>query len=122
MNIKEKSKQIKNNISAVYIALKDERTPLYAKIVAGLTVGYALSPIDIIPDFIPILGYLDDVIILPFLILLSMKLIPKNIMEESKEKAKNIWKDGKPERWYYAIPIIIIWLLIIYLIIKAIIN
>lgn len=122
MSIKEKTKQIKNNISVVYIALINKRTPFYAKVVAAITVGYALSPIDIVPDFIPILGYLDDILILPFLIVLSMKLIPKDIMEESKEKAKDIWKDGKPKKWYYSIPIIILWLVIIYFIIKALIK
>lgn len=63
---------------------------------------------------------LDDVILLPLLITLTIKLIPKDVMEECRENAEDIWKDGKPKKWYYAIPIVIIWLLIILLIVKAI--
>jgi uncharacterized membrane protein YkvA (DUF1232 family) len=85
-----------------------------------LAIGYTLSPINLIPDFIPIIGYLDDLLIVPFLIFLSMKLIPKEIMYECREEAKDLWKNGKPKKWYYAIPIIIIWLLIIFIIIKNI--
>ena len=85
-----------------------------------ITVGYALSPIDLIPDFIPILGYLDDLIILPFLIFWSIKLIPKEVMDECKEQAKDLWKDGKPKKWYYAIPIIVIYILIIFFVLKSI--
>jgi len=91
-----------------------------AKILIIITVGYALSPIDLIPDFIPILGYLDDLIILPFLIFWSIKLIPKEVMDECKEQAKDLWKDGKPKKWYYAIPIIVIYILIIFFVLKSI--
>lgn len=122
MKFKEKVNKLKSEISAIYIALKDKRTPLYSKVVAGITVGYALSPIDFIPDFIPILGYLDDMIILPFLIVLSIKLIPTKIMEQARIEAKNIWKDGKPKKWYLAIPILIIWLVIIIFVVKSIIK
>jgi uncharacterized membrane protein YkvA (DUF1232 family) len=101
------------NIAAIFIALRNKETPWYAKIVAGITIGYALSPIDLIPDFIPILGCLDDLIILPLLIILSIKLIPKEIMEKSIHEAEKFWKDGKPKKWYFAIPIILIWLTIL---------
>jgi uncharacterized membrane protein YkvA (DUF1232 family) len=87
--------------------------PLVAKIAIIITVGYALSPIDIIPDFIPVLGYFDDLILLPLLIYISLKLIPKPIMAECKEQSKKLWKNGKPKQWYYAIPIILIYMLII---------
>ena len=109
---------LKSDIPAVFIALKDKETPWYAKLFAAITVGYALSPIDLIPDFIPVLGYLDDIIILPILAALTIRLIPKNIMEKSRRQSENMWTDGKPKRWYYAIPIVFIWLLIIWLIIK----
>jgi uncharacterized membrane protein YkvA (DUF1232 family) len=117
---KEKAKELKYNLSALYLACKRKETPIIAKIVIIITVGYALSPIDLIPDFIPILGYLDDLIILPFLIIVSIKLIPKEIMDECKNEAKDLWKNGKPKKWYYAIPMIIIWILIIFIIIKNI--
>ncbi|BCN29138.1 YkvA family protein [Anaeromicropila herbilytica] len=114
MNIKEKAKEIKKDIVTLFIAFKKKETPWYAKIIVAITVIYALSPIDLIPDFIPVLGYLDDVIILPLFIILAIKLIPKNIIEESREEAKDQWRDGKPVKWYYGIPFVVIWVFIIW--------
>lgn len=113
MNLKEIAKNLKYNISAIYLAYKKKDLPFLAKFFSLITVVYALSPIDLIPDFIPILGYLDDLIILPLLILISVKLIPSNIMLECQKQAKDIWKDKNPKKWYYSIPIILIWCLII---------
>jgi uncharacterized membrane protein YkvA (DUF1232 family) len=118
--LKIRTKELKYNLSALYLAYKRKDIPILAKILIIITIVYALSPIDLIPDFIPIIGYIDDLIILPFLIFLSIKLIPKEIMEECKEQARDLWKDGKPKKWYYAIPVIIIYLLIIYIIVKNI--
>ena len=84
---------------------------------AAAIVGYALSPIDLIPDFIPFLGYLDDIIILPCLIALAIKLIPDNVMMRCREKAEGMWTDGKPLKWYYAVPIILVWLIVIWVIV-----
>ena len=120
MNLKERAKKMRTDIPAVFLALKDRNTPFIAKALAAVTIGYALSPIDLIPDFIPVLGCLDDVILLPAMIVLTVKLIPKNIWERCKKEAENMWKDGKPKKWYYAIPIVIIWLLLIWIIVKAI--
>ena len=114
MNLKEKAKMIKNYIPALFLAMKRKDTPLNAKIFAGITVGYALSPIDLIPDFIPVIGYLDDIIILPLLIILTIKFIPSEILEECKIEAEEMWKDARPQKWYYAIPIIVFWLAIIW--------
>ena len=118
--IKIKANEIKLDLSALYLAYKRNDVPIFAKIFIIMAIGYALSPIDLIPDFIPVLGYLDDLLIVPILIVISIKLIPKSIMEECREQAKDLWKDGKPKRWYYAIPIIMIWLLIIFIIIKRV--
>lgn len=120
MNLKEKARQLKSDIPAVFIALKDKDIPVLAKLLAGITIAYALSPIDLIPDFIPVLGYLDDVILLPVLVGLTVKCIPKEIWDRSRNEAKNLWKEGKPKRWYYAIPIVVIWLFVVWLIVKAI--
>lgn len=68
MNIRQRADNLKTDVPAVFLALKDKRTPAMAKIFAALTVAYALSPVDLVPDFIPVLGYLDDVIILPALV------------------------------------------------------
>ena len=116
MDLKARAKQLQTDIPALLLALKDKKTPMLAKVLAGITVAYALSPIDLIPDFIPVLGYLDDVILLPILVALTIKFIPKEVLEENREKAKGMWQKGKPEKWYYAIPIIIVWILIIVLI------
>ena len=120
MSLKERAKQLKTDIPAVFLALKDKKTPWYAKVFAFLTVAYALSPIDLIPDFIPFLGYLDDLIILPLLVALTIKFIPQDVIAEYRRQASDLWRDGKPEKWYYALPIIIVWALIIFLIVKAI--
>ena len=120
MNLKDRAKQLKTDIPAVFLALKDKKTPWYAKVFAALTVAYALSPIDFIPDFIPVLGYLDDLIILPLLVMLTVKFIPDDVFEQYREKAQDLWANGKPKKWYYALPIVIVWAIIIFLIIKAI--
>lgn len=120
MKLKEWAKKHVSDVPAVYLSLKDKRTPKSAKVVAALIVVYALSPIDLIPDFIPVLGYLDDAIIIPALVVLFIKLIPKELLLENREKAKDIWKEGKPKRWFFAIPFVLIWLLILWLIVKAI--
>jgi uncharacterized membrane protein YkvA (DUF1232 family) len=112
MNLKDRAKAIKIYIPALFIAMKRKDTPVSAKILAVVTVGYALSPIDIIPDFVPVLGYLDDLIILPLLASLAIRLIPQEIMDECKAEAEGIWANGKPKKWYYAVPIVLIWVLI----------
>lgn len=94
---------------------------MLAKVFAGITVAYALSPVDLIPDFIPVLGYLDDVILLPTLIVITVKLIPAPVLERCRAQSEEMWKDGKPKKWVYAIPIVLIWLVIIALLLKAII-
>ena len=121
MDLKQKAKQLKTDIPPVLIALKDKRTPLLAKILAAITIGYALSPIDLIPDFIPVLGYLDDVIILPLMIALTIRCIPSDIWEESRSKAAELELPGKSKNWYYAIPIVLLWFFFIFLIVRAII-
>lgn len=122
MNLKERAKKLKTDIPSVFLSLKRKDTPIIAKILAGITVVYALSPIDLIPDFIPVLGYLDDIIILPALIALTLRLIPKEIFEECRKEAEGMWVDGKPKVWYYALPIIVVWGFLIFLIIKAIVS
>lgn len=119
MTLKERASSLKKDIPAVFLALKAKETPIFAKIVAFLTVAYALSPVDLVPDFIPVLGYLDDLLILPALVALTVKLIPKDIFERYRKEAEGIWEDGKPEKWYYALPIILLWALIIWMIVKT---
>lgn len=118
MDLKERMKKLKSNIPVIYFALKDKETPWLAKLLAGVTIAYALSPIDLIPDFIPILGYLDDLIFLPAMIALTMKCIPKSIWERSRVTAAALWANKNHKKWYYAILIVVIWILVISWIIK----
>ncbi len=86
---KEKGKQLKTDISTLYLAYKDLRVPWYAKVFIAIIVAYTLSPIDLIPDSIHVLGYLDDLIIIPAGISLSLRMVPKEVLEECREKAKS---------------------------------
>ena len=120
MKLQERAKKLKTDIPAVFLALKDKKTPWYAKILAALTVAYALSPIDLVPDFIPVLGYLDDLIILPLLVALTIKFIPADVFEEYRKQSQDMWQDGKPKKWYYALPIVVVWLVIVAFLVKLI--
>ena len=119
--LKEKVTKLTANLSALYLAYKRRDVSIFAKGFILLAVGYALSPIDLIPDFIPILGYLDDLVILPALIFIAIKLIPREILEECKAEAKSFWKNGKPKKWYYAIPIVLIWILVLGIVVMIVI-
>jgi uncharacterized membrane protein YkvA (DUF1232 family) len=107
---KERAKQLKLEIYALYIAYKDRRTPWYAKIFAAFVVGYAFSPIDLIPDPIPILGYLDDLVLIPFGAYVAVKLIPSQVMTESRRKAMEVMAQGKPVNKVAAAMIVLIWI------------
>ena len=120
MDLKARAKKLKTDIPALFLAIKDNDTPILAKVFAGITVAYALSPVDLVPDFIPVFGYLDDVILLPLLVTLTIKFIPKDVLERNRKQAEGMWHEGKPKKWYYAIPIVLIWVLLIVLIFKAI--
>lgn len=80
--------RLKKEIHALYLAYKDPRVPWAAKVFTAVVVGYALSPIDLIPDFIPVLGYLDDLVLLPLGIWLALKMIPSEVLEECRQKAR----------------------------------
>jgi uncharacterized membrane protein YkvA (DUF1232 family) len=83
------AKAIKRDVIALWIAARDPRTPISAKLVAGTVAAYALSPIDLIPDFIPVLGYFDDLLIVPIGILWAVRLIPATLMSEFRATASN---------------------------------
>ena len=120
INLKERAKQLKTDIPAVFLALKHRETPLAAKVLAVIAVAYALSPIDLIPDFIPIIGLLDDLILLPALIAIAIRLIPPDIFEECRKESAGLWPGGMPKKWYYALPVVLVWILAMLLIAKAI--
>jgi uncharacterized membrane protein YkvA (DUF1232 family) len=109
---KQRVKQLKNETYAIYIACKDPRVPWYARVFAGFVVAYAFSPIDLIPDVIPILGYLDDLILVPLGIMLVIKMIPPDVLAQCREKAEAAISQGKPTSRIAAILIVGIWLLL----------
>jgi uncharacterized membrane protein YkvA (DUF1232 family) len=111
------ARRIKRDVVALWLAARDPRVPLLAKIVAALVAAYALSPIDLIPDFIPVLGYLDDVIIVPLGILLAVKLVPPELMAEFRARAEDIGR-GPSSGWGLAM-IAGIWLVAAALLIRA---
>ena len=121
-SIKKKAKKLKNEIITLSLALKDKRTPFLAKLMIGLTISYALSPIDLIPDFIPVLGYLDDLIILPLMIFISVKLIPNQVLMDCRNRVNDEIKLNKKKGIFSAVIIVFIWIsltgLIIYKLFK----
>lgn len=108
MTIKTWARSIKRDSIALWLAARDARTPWYAKVLAAVVAAYALSPIDLIPDFIPILGYLDDVILVPLGILAVIALIPKGLMAELRAEAETIVE--RPVSRAAAAVIVLIWL------------
>ena len=113
--LRQWARRLKRDVLALYLAVRDPRVPWYAKVVAGCVVAYALSPIDLIPDFIPVLGYLDDVILLPLGIALAVRLIPPAIFEENRQQANQL--ASRPISRAGAAAIIIFWLLILLIVI-----
>lgn len=109
----EKNNSFHTKVAAVFLAMGRPDTPLYAKVAAGMLVYYALSPLDLIPDFIPVLGLADDMVILPFLMWLSFKLVPADIMEECMSRARNMREGTFRQKLRYAIPVILVWAIII---------
>lgn len=108
--IKRWAGMLKRKVFLLYYAYKVNRTSWYAKIFAICVVAYAFSPIDLIPDFIPILGYLDDVILVPLGIAITLKMIPNAVVQEHELQAEERMKRGKPKKWFAGSIIIVIWL------------
>ncbi len=113
-DLKLRAQALKNETYALYLASRDPRTPWYAKGLILLVVAYALSPIDLIPDFVPVLGYLDDLVIVPGGIVLALKLIPHEVMTQARRQATEATLDRRTGRLGAAI-IVLIWILAIIL-------
>lgn len=105
---RSKARKLKQNITALYYAYRNPDLGWKPKLMIGLTLAYALSPVDLIPDFIPVLGYLDDLILVPLMITLSLKLIPSEIMKKAKEQAEKEPLSLK-KNWFTGIIFILIW-------------
>jgi len=108
--LKNKARLLRIEVYAVYLAYKDPRVPWYARIFAACVVGYAFSPIDLIPDPIPILGYLDDLILIPLGIRIALKMIPQEVLADCREQAREVMLQGQPVNKLAALFIILIWI------------
>ena len=111
-NLKSWAKRIKRDGVTLWFAAKNPQTPWYAKALGALVVAYALSPIDLIPDFVPVLGYVDDVLLLPGLIFLAIKLLPVDVLAECRGQA-DAWmasKGAKPSSRAGAVIVVVVWL------------
>lgn len=118
--IKNWAKELKRDVLVLWFALKNPDTPFLAKAVAFVTVAYALSPIDLIPDFIPVLGYIDDIILIPILVWITLKLVPDDVMIQSRQQAQE-WltlNQSKPKSYLGLVIVLAIWLLLTWIFIK----
>lgn len=118
---KERARRLKRELVALYFAYGDGRTGFLPKLLVLLTLGYALSPIDLIPDFIPVLGYLDDLLLLPGLIALSIRLIPPAVMEEARRRAEEDPPSLK-KNWLFGALILFLWGLLILAVVRAVLR
>lgn len=110
---KRRARQLKSETYALLLAYRDPRVPWYAKVFAALVVAYAFSPLDLIPDFVPVLGYLDDLLLVPLGIALAFKMIPPAVVAESRLKAQEALSEQRPRNWIAAGIIVVIWLLLV---------
>lgn len=111
--LRKLKKEIPLQSYALYLACRDPRTPWYAKALAAAVAAYAFSPIDLIPDFIPVLGYLDDLILIPLGIALAVRLIPKEVLESCREQARQRLAKGTPTSRVAAIVIVVVWIAVL---------
>jgi len=108
---KQRARELAGQAYALYLAVRHPRTPWYAKVFAALVVGYVFSPIDPIPDFIPGVGLLDEMVVVPIGVWIAAKMIPQEVMEECQEKAREVVEPEKPVSRVAAVAVVTIWLL-----------
>jgi uncharacterized membrane protein YkvA (DUF1232 family) len=108
--LKQRARHLKAETFALYLAARDPRTPWYAKLLVAGIVAYAFSTIDLIPDFVPVLGYLDDLILIPLGITLAMKMVPPTVLAECRARAKETIQSGRPVSRVAGAVIVVIWI------------
>lgn len=109
---KRRARELKTETYALYLAYRDPRVPLHARIFAACVVAYAFSPIDLIPDPIPVLGYLDDLVLIPLGIMFARKMIPAPVLEECRVQAREVMAAGKPVNRVAAAIIVAVWIML----------
>ena len=108
---RRRARELSAQTYALYLAYRHPKTPWYAKVFAALVVGYVFSPIDPIPDFIPGVGLLDEMVVVPVGVLIAVKMIPRQVMEECQEKAREMAEGEKPVSRLAAVAVVVVWLL-----------
>ncbi len=116
-SVKERLEKLKIEIVALYLARTDSRVPLRAKVLTVLVIGYLISPLDLIPDFIPVLGYVDDFILVPAGLALARRMIPREVLDEYRKKARDEGIGGRA-KWAGALLVVAIWLIVIYILLR----
>jgi uncharacterized membrane protein YkvA (DUF1232 family) len=119
---KHRARQLRVETYAIWLAYKDPRVPWYARAFAACVVGYAFSPIDLIPDPIPVLGYLDDLVLIPLGIALTLRMIPQEVMVECRQRAEAAMSEGKPTNWKAAAVIVTLWAIMALLVILVMVR
>ena len=109
---KRRAKQLESETYTLYLAYKDPRVPWYAKAFAALLVGYVFSPIDPIPDFIPVVGLLDELVVVPLGVILARKMIPEEVLAECRQKSWEATREDKPVKRAAAVVVVAVWLLL----------
>ena len=121
-NWQKQADYLKQESYALYFVYRHPETPRYVKVLSGIIVAFVFSPIDLIPDFIPILGYLDDLVLVPLGISLVLKMVPENVKDECRKQAQKELDSQKPVNWFAAIMIFLIWIGIVFLILRKLIE
>jgi uncharacterized membrane protein YkvA (DUF1232 family) len=119
---KQRARRLKTETYAIWLAYKDPRVPWYARVFTACVVGYVFSPIDLIPDPIPVLGYVDDLVLIPLGIALALRMIPPEVMAECRERADAAMREGKPTNWKVAGAIIAAWVLLALLVVAVMVR
>ncbi|PKO12576.1 MAG: hypothetical protein CVU39_23095 [Chloroflexi bacterium HGW-Chloroflexi-10] len=110
---KAKAKKLKREVYTLWLAYRMPGVPWYARLFGALVVAYAFSPIDLIPDFIPVLGYLDDLILIPLGVMLAVRMLPEDIVNAARIEAETRLTGEHPENWIFGAAIIVLWVLVI---------
>ena len=119
---KQRAGQLRVETYAIWLAYQDPRVPWYARAFSACVVGYAFSPIDLVPDPIPVLGYLDDLVLIPLGIALALRMIPQEVMVECRQKAEAAVSEGKPTNWKAAAVIVTLWAILALLVILVMVR
>ena len=118
--LKARAKKLKEHTLTVYFAARDPRTPILVRVLALVVAAYALSPIDLIPDFIPVIGYLDDLILIPLGLALVVRLTPPEVLQSAREKARDA--RDRPVSYAAAAAMVAIWLVVIWFVARSLLS